>query len=265
MRAECDLRSREGGMKFCFQTAARAATALLVSVTAVQAAEIKILSSNGVTAVMKELGPEFERASGHRIAIHFDAAALLRKKVEAGEAFDLTILTAPVLEDVMKKGLVVAGSRADIARSGVGVAMRAGQPKPDIGNTEAFKRTMLAAQTVAYTTEGTSGRYFVSLLERLGIGEQMKPKARTRQSGPAAELVAKGEAELAVQQISELLPVAGTQFVGPFPPELQVYTTFSAGLGARAAEPDAARALIKFLTAPAAMPVIKSKGMEPPG
>lgn len=237
----------------------------LLAAAAAQGAEIKVLSSNGVTAVMQELGPQFERATGHRIAIRLDAAAILRKQIEAGEAFDLTILTVPVLEDLTKKGLVAAGSRADIARSGVGVSMRAGLAKPDIGSVEAFKSTMLAAQTVAYTTEGTSGRYFVSVLERLGIGEQMKPKARTRQSGPAGELVAKGEAQYAVQQISELLPVAGTQFVGPFPPELQLYTTFTAGLGARAAEPDAARALVKFLTAPAAVPVIKSKGMEPAG
>lgn len=253
-------------MKIEFRTVvAVAATAVLFAAPAAQAAEIKLLSSNGVTAVMKELGPEFERTTGHRIAVRFDAAAILRKQIEAGEAFDLTILTVPVLEDMMKKGTVLAGSRADIARSGVGVSMRAGLPKPDISSVDAFKKAMLGAQTVAYTTEGTSGRYFVSVLEKLGIGEQMKPKARTRASGPAGELVAKGEAEFAVQQISELLPVAGTQLVGPFPPELQLYTTFTAGLGARAAEPDAARALMKFLTAPAAAPVIRSKGMEPPG
>lgn len=226
-------------------------------------AEIRLISSNGVSAVLSVLGPQFEQASGVRLVIRFDTANVLKDKILAGEAFDLAILTGPVVDELTKAGKIAVGSRADIARSGVGVAIRAGAPRPDISTLEAFKRTMLAAKSIAYTTTGASGLYFASVLERLGIADQVKPKAKLQPGGAVAELVARGEAELAVQQVSELMPVKGTEILGPLPPELQNYTVFSAGIGAAAKQAAAAKALVGFLRAPAALPAIKAKGMEP--
>lgn len=229
------------------------------------AAEIKVLSSTGVSGILRELGPAFERSFEQKLAIELDAAAILRQRIQDGAAFDVAILTAAIADDLIKAGKLVAATRADIARSGVGVAVRAGAPEPDIGTTEAFKRTLLDANSVAYTTQGASGQYFAGLLGKLGIADQVKAKAKTLPSGAIAELVAKGEAELAVQQTSELMTVSGVELVGPLPRELQTYTMFTAAVSASAREPEAAKAYIKFLTAPDAMPMIKAKGMEPPG
>jgi molybdate transport system substrate-binding protein len=229
-----------------------------------QAADIQILASNGVSAIMRDLGPAFEDATGNKLVIDWDAANLLKKKIENGAKFDLAILTGPVIDDLVKENKIVAGSRADIARSGVGIAYRVGAPKPDVSTTEALKSALLAAKSVAYTTQGASGIYFGNLLKRLGIADQVNAKAKLLESGAAAELVARGEAELAVQQISELLPVAGTAVAGPLPPDIQLFTVFSAGLGPDATQRDAAKALVAYLTAPAALPVIAAKGMEKP-
>ena len=227
------------------------------------AAEIAILSSNGVGAVLRELGPAFERASGNKLAIRYDTAAILQKEIAAGAPFDLAILTGPVIDALAKQGKIVAGSRADLAKSGIGIAIRAGAPRPDIASTESFKRTLLAAKSIAYTTQGASGIYFAGLIERLGIADAVKAKAKLQSGGAVAELVARGDAELAVQQISEILPVAGAELLGPLPPELQSFTVFSSGIGSAAKAGDAARAFVKFLTAPKALPVIKAKGMVP--
>lgn len=229
---------------------------------AATAAEIKVLSSNGVKAILDELAPQFERATGRKLVITFGVAAALKKDIEGGATFDVTILTASAIDDLIKQGKV-KGPSAMIAKSGTGVAVKAGAPKPDISTTEAFRRTLLAAKSVAYTTQGASGQYFMTVLDRLGIAAEIKAKAKTQAGGAVAELVARGEAELAVQQISELLPVKGADYVGPFPPELQNYTAFTAALGPATKEPAAAKALIEFLTAPSTVSVIKAKGMEP--
>jgi molybdate transport system substrate-binding protein len=227
------------------------------------AAEIRLISSNGVSAVLSVLGPQFEKASGDTLVIHFDTANALKDKILAGEDFDVAILTGPIVDELIKAGKIAAGSRTDIARSGVGVAIRAGASRPDISTVEAFKHTLLAAKSVAYTTTGASGLYFAGLIERLGIADQVKAKAKLQPGGAVAELVASGEAELAVQQLSELMPVKGSEILGPLPPELQHYTVFSAGMGTAATQTAAAKALVEFLTAPAALPIIKAKGMEP--
>ena len=229
------------------------------------AAEMRVLSSNGVRGILRDLGPAFEHCSRHRLAIDFDAAAILEQKIQDGAAFDVAILTAAIGDDLIRAGKLVAATRADIARSGVGVAVRAGVRKPDVGTTEGFKRALLDAKSVAYTTQGASGQYFAGLLERLGIADQVRAKAKTKRSGIIGELVAMGEAELAVQQISELMTVSGIQIAGPLPPALQFYTMFTAAVSASAKEPRAAKAFIKFLTTSDALPVIKAKGMEPPG
>jgi molybdate transport system substrate-binding protein len=238
------------------------AAAMAAMQGAAGAAEIKVLSTNGVKAIMEELVPQFERATGHKLVITFEVTTALKKDIEAGAAFNVTILTASAIDDLIKQGKA-KGPGAMIAKSGAGVAVRAGAPKPDIGTADAFKRALLAAKSVAYTTQGASGQYFVTVLDRLGIAAEIKAKAKTQPGGAVAELVARGEAEIAVQQISELLPVKGADYVGPFPPELQNYTAFTAALGPAPREPAAARAFIDFLTAPSAVSVIKAKGMEP--
>jgi molybdate transport system substrate-binding protein len=248
-------------MKTGFRAATIAAAVLLLH-GAAQAAEIKVIASNGVTEIMNVLGPQYERATGNKLVIHYDVANVLKTAIEGGEAFDAAILTGPVTDALIQEGKLAAASRIDIAKSAVGLAYRAGSPKPDITTSDAFKQTLLNAKSVAYTTQGTSGQYFVSLTDRLGIADAVKAKSVVIQGGRVAELVAKGDAEFAVQQLSELLPVPGVQVL-PLPPELQKYTVFTGAAGTGAKHPKAAAALIKLLAAPRNNPVIKAKGMEP--
>jgi molybdate transport system substrate-binding protein len=241
--------------------AALLAGALLVAHSA-QAAELKVLSGNGARAAVGELISQFERASGHKVAIRFEVNAALKRKIEAGETFDVAVLNPPVLDDLIRQGKIV-GARADIGRAGLGVAVRAGAPKPDIGSVEAFKRTLLATKSVAFPGEGASGRYFVSLLDRLGIAAEMKGKLKPMEAEDTVEVVARGEADMVVVVSSRIHDVSGVDVVGPLPAELQTMIGFAAGLGAAAKEVEAAKALIRFLTAPAAAPVLKAKGVEP--
>jgi molybdate transport system substrate-binding protein len=168
-----------------------------------------------------------------------------------------------VIDDLARQGKVAPGSRADLARSGIGVAVKSGAPKPDIGSVDAFRRTLLSAKSIAYTATGASGIYFAGVTEKLGIGAEVKAKAKTPAGGHVAELVARGEAEMAVQMISELRGVPGADYVGPLPGDLQMYTVFSAGIFAGAKEAEAAQALIRFLSTPDAAATYKAGGMEP--
>ncbi len=242
--------------------AAAAVLMLLLSAGAAPAAEIKVISSNGLTTVLGELGPKYEQATGNKLVIHYDVANVLKKNIMDGEAFDVAILTGPVMDEMVQAGKVRPATRVEIARSGVGIAYKAGSPKPDIHDADAFKRALLAAHSVAYTTQGASGLYFISVCEKLGIGDQVKAKAKVLQGGRVAELVARGEAELAAQQISELLPVAGVEIVA-FPPDLQKFTSFPGAVGTAAKRPKAAAGLIKFLADPKNAALMKAKGMEP--
>lgn len=243
-------------------SAAAAAMAMLTSIGA-HAAEIKILSTHAVLEVLSEISPQFERASGHRLSFSYDPANVIKRRIESGETFDVAIVSRSVLDALAKEGKIASDARASIGRSGLGLSVRQGAPKPDISTIEAFKRTLLSAKSLVRSTEGTSGLYFESLLKRLGIADEMKDKTRLGPSGRVAEMVARGEVEMAVQQISELLPVSGAQFVGPFPPDLQLYTMFAAGINSATLEPQVARAFVNFLTAPAAAPIIRAKGLEP--
>lgn len=236
---------------------------LAVYGTFAHAAEIRVLSSNGVHSVMVEMLPEFERAIGHKVSIIYDTANLLLGRIKAGEPADLAILTRPIIDDLIKQGKVITESRKELARSGVGVAVRAGLPKPDIGTAEGLKRALLDAKSIAFTKTGASGIHFAKVVERLGIADQVNVKAKVPAGGSVGELVAKGEAEMAVQQIPELLAVPGIQYVGPLPSELQNFTVFSAGVLTGAQQAEAAKALIDFLTTPAAARVFKAKGLEP--
>jgi molybdate transport system substrate-binding protein len=231
---------------------------------AADAAEIKVLVSNALKSSMEELAPQFEKASENKLVMTFGAAAEIKTSIEKGAALDVAILTAAVTDDLVKEGKLSAAGRADIARAGAGVAARKGAPKPDISTTEAFKHALLEAKSIAFVAAGATAPYIKSLFERLGIAEQVKSKLKPQPtSNPAAQAVANGEAELGITQISEILPYAGAELVGPIPAEIQLYTVFPAAIATGTKEPDAAKALIKFLTAPAAIAVLKAKGLSP--
>jgi molybdate transport system substrate-binding protein len=232
------------------------------------AAEIKVLSAGAFKQVLLALVPDFERQTGHKVVVENDTVGGLAKRIDGGAAFDVAVLTPAAVNELSGKGKLVAGSRADLARVGVGVVVKEGAPKPDIGSVEAFKRALLSAKSVAYidpAAGGSSGIYVAGLLDKLGIAAEVKPKAKLIHGGAVAEHIANGEAELGIHQISEILPVKGVTLVGPLPTEIQNYTVYAAGLGANAKDADAAKALIKTLTGPAAAEVLKSKGMQPAG
>ena len=212
---------------------------------------------------MRELCTQFERVTGHKVALRFEVNAELKRKIDAGETFDVAVLNPPVIDQLTKSGKIVAGSRADIGRAGLGVAVRAGAPKPDIGSVEAFKRALLATNAVAFPGEGASGVYFAGLVDRLGIAAEMKGKLRPMAAEDTVEVVARGEADMVVVVASRIFDVEGIDPVGPLPAELQTRIGFAAGLGAAAKEVDAAKALIAFLTAPEAAATLKAKGVEP--
>jgi molybdate transport system substrate-binding protein len=228
----------------------------------VQGNEVKVMQSAAFREAYLELAPRFERESGHKLSTLWVPSVQMMNRLKGGEIVDVVILSAASLDELVAAGMIARESKVDLARSGVGVAVRSGAPKPDISSAEAVKRAVLEAKGIAYST-GPSGIYLASLFERWGIAEQLKPKLKRVQGEPAGGVVGRGEAELAFQQVSELLPVAGIDVVGPLPPDIQKITVFSAGIHAKAPQPDAAGALIRFLSSPAAAPVIRTKGMDP--
>ena len=233
---------------------------------AARAAEIKVLTAGAMRSVVDALLPEFEKQTGHKVTLDNGTAGGLAKRIEGGEVFDLAIITPAVIDDLAKQGRI-AGARIDLAKVGMGVAVKEGAAVPDIKTVEAFKRTLIEAKSVAYIDPkagGSSGIYFDKLIDRLGIGEQVRAKAKLKQGGYVAEMVASGEAELAVHQISEIVPVKGIKLVGPLPAEAQNTTTYAAGLGASAKEAAAAKALMDYLAGPASASVLQAKGMEKP-
>ena len=227
-----------------------------------RAAEVKVLSAAVMKSVLGELGAQFEREAGHKLVIKFVGGPAVKREIDAGEMFDIAVSITPVIDALIKEGKIVASTRADIAYAGVGVGVRAGAPKPNISSVEAFKRALLSAKSVAHSSEGASGVYFNGLLERLGIAEEMKPKLRPMAADKIGQAVPSGEAEMVVVT-SSVIAEYGAELVGPVPTELQFYNAFAAGIGADAKQAEAAKALIKFLTAPAAVPVIQAKGFEP--
>ncbi len=224
---------------------------------------MKLLCTNGVKSVMLDILPEFQRMNATTVAVTWGAAAALMKEIEAGAACDLAILTAEAIDDLIKRGRVVGG-RTDLARSGIGLAVRAGANKPDISTPEALKRALLAARSVGHSKSGMSGLHFPTVLARLGIAEAMRGRIVIPDPPePIGNVVARGDAEIGVQQISELLPVAGIEILGPLPPELQRVTTFSAAVMASTAEPEVAKALVTFF-AERSRPLLAQKGLQPP-
>ena len=226
-------------------------------------AELKLFATNAVRSVLAELVPPFEQTSRHNVAIGYSTTAQTLDLIRAGAHGDVVIATAAGLDELEKLGKVVAKSRAALASSSIGVAVREGAAKPDIRSVEAFKRALLDARAVAYTASGLSGMYFAGLIERLGIAEEVKAKARIRPGGLIAEVVVAGEADLAVQMVSELLAVPGAQYVGPLPAEINQTSMIEAGILTGTRESGAARSLIQHLTTPGSARVFQTKGLTP--
>jgi len=247
-------------MKKCPIVLASVGALSLLLVTSVGAAEVRLICSNALQSVMVELGPQFEKATGHQLVITYGSTGPLKAMIEKGQAFDVAILGVEATDDLIKSGKLTATSRADIARSGMGVAIRKGAAKPDLATTQAFKQALLNAQTIAYSDGGLSGIYLKGLLERLGIAEQLKSKIRFGRGG---EMVGEGKAEIGLTQISEILSELGADLAGPLPADIQQYTIFPAAIGSGAAHVEAAQALLKFLKSPEAAKVLKAKGLEP--
>ena len=239
------------------------AAAFTLLLSTAHAAEVRVLSAAATAEAYHELVPQFEKATGHKVTTTFTGTANIRKRLGEGDVHDLVITTAGGIDEQIKLGKLVAGSRVDLAASGVGMAVKKGAAKPDIGSADALRATLLAARSIGYST-GPSGQYLTTLFEKLGIAEQVKGKLKQTPSGvPVGSLIAKGEAEVGFQQVSELVHFDGIDYVGPLPGELQRMTMFSTGIHTGAKEADAARALVKVLTAPAAAPIIKKHGLEP--
>jgi molybdate transport system substrate-binding protein len=224
-------------------------------------ASLSLMSSIAMREALRELVPLFEQAGDHQVMMTFVGGVEIMQRLRAGEGgVDVVILQASAVDELVAAGKLAPGSRMDFARSAIGVAVRAGAPRPDLGSVEAVTRALLAAKSIAISS-GPSGVYLTGVFERIGI-----PRGKVAQTSPgmlAGEVVARGEAEICFQQVSELLPVKGIDFLGPLLPEMQHVTVFSGGLHAASAEPQAARELMKFLASPAAAPVLRKKGMEP--
>ncbi len=240
--------------------------AAVLTQTPASAAEIKVLTAGAYKQVVLALVPAFEQQTGHKVSVDNGTAGELQKRIDGGEAFDVAVISPVVVDALIDKGRIVRGSRHDLATVGVGVVVKEGTPKPDIGSVEAFKQAMLAAKSIAYIdpkSGGTTGIYIEKLMERLGIGDAVRAKAKLKMGGYVADLVVSGEAEIGLHQISEIVPVKGAVLVGPLPKEIQNITTYSAGLSTTTRSQDAAQALIKAFSSPEAAKLLKSKGMEP--
>ena len=242
--------------------------ALAWTITVSQAAEVKVLSAGAMKEVVLSVVPEFEKTSGHKVTFANDTVGALARRIEGGEAFDVAVMTPAAIEALAAKGKVAAGSRVNLAQVGVGVMVKSGAPAPDISTVDAFKRALLDAKSVAYidpASGGSSGIYLAGLFDKLGIAEQIKPKAKLKKGGHVADLIVSGEAELGMHQISEIVLVKGVTLVGPLPKNVQNITVYAAGVGAAASDAEAAKALIKMLAGPQAAGVVSAKGMERPG
>jgi molybdate transport system substrate-binding protein len=223
--------------------------AALAAALPVQAAELRILSAGAAKAVIADAIPPFEKASGHKVVIEYMPVGPIMKRLAEGEQRDIVVLSEETMKEAAAKGWTAPAGVAEVGRVGMGVAVKEGAPLPDIATTEAFKKTLLAAKSIVYIdpTRGTSGKHFASVLEKLGIAAEMKPKSKTMEGGFVAEAVAKGEAELAVHQITEILPVKGIKLVGPLPPELQKITVYQAAATTKARDAAAAEAFLDNL------------------
>jgi molybdate transport system substrate-binding protein len=238
--------------------------ALIAGTGWAQAAEVKLLGAGAVRAIVTELAQAFEKETGHKVTMVFGPVGVTRQRL-ASDPADIVIMTDVAIDDAIKQGGVVAGTRADIARTGMGVGVREGAARPDISTSEALKRSLLAAKSIVYVDPAqgaTSGVYFAKMLQTWGIADAMKPKTTLVPGGYPAELVAKGEVEMVVHQISEIVPVKGVALVGPLPKDVQLVTTYSAGIATKSTAPEAARAFVAYLTASSVRPKFGAAGLD---
>lgn len=239
------------------------ACVVVVLAAPAHAAEINVLCSNGLRAVVEELAPAFEQKTGNKLMLKFEPSTQIQKRIEAGEPFDLAVMTTALIDQEIKAGKLAADSRTIVAKSGLGLSIRAGAKKPDIKTVESFKQALLSARSLTYATAGASAAPFEALVDKLGITAQVKPKYKLRETASqVGEVVANGSVEIGVAPVSEILPVKGVDLVGPFPADVQSYVVMTAGVNVKAREKAAAKAFVDFLTAPANRSVIKAKGME---
>jgi molybdate transport system substrate-binding protein len=249
------------------RSAARVATVVALA-AGVQAEPITVMTSGALSAALRELAPAFERTSGAALIVVSGGSVggvpdAIPDRLQRGERADVLLMASSGIDDLVKAGRAVPGSRVDLARSSIGVAVRAGAPKPDISTAAALTRALLQAKSVAYSSSVSGVYVSTELFQRLGIAESMRPKSRKVDAEPVAAVVARGEAEMGFQQISELRPVPGVEVVGPLPPELQRVTVFSAAAVVGSANPNGARALIAFLSSPAASAAFARSGLDP--
>ncbi len=240
-----------------------AASLLLSGAGLAHAVEITVLSTQATEQTCRELLPQFEKATGNTVKISYTGTLDAKKRIAAGETFDVLVMASPEIEEYLAAGKLAPGSRVDIAKSGVGIGVKAGAPKPDISTTEAFKKTLLAAKSIGYST-GPSGNYVIGLFDKLGIADAVKPKLKQTPTGVfVGTITASGEAEIGIQQVSEMSQFPGVDYVGPLPADIQKMTVFTSGIAANAKQPAAAKALVKFITTPEAGAAFKKRGMEP--
>ena len=227
-----------------------------------QTIEIKVVSTVAYKDAYLELLPAFERASGHKVVTQWVPTVEVLRRIKGGEAVDLVLMAASGIDELTGVGKIASGSATSFVKSGIGIATRAGAPVPDVSTVEAFKRMLLVAKSIAYST-GPSGNYLAGLFERIGIAAEIKAKTQIIQGIPVGDVVARGDAEIGFQQIPEILPVRGIQYLGPLLPEIQYTTVFAAGIHVSARQAEAARALVQFLKTPEAAALYKKFGMEP--
>ena len=235
----------------------------LALATSASAADIKVFCTNGVKAVVEELIPRFERSTGDKVVLQFEPSTQLRKRIDAGEPFDLVIMTTALVDEEIKAGTLSSDGRTFIAKSGLGVSIRAGAKKPNIATVDAFKRALLDADSITFAQQGASAQPFEVLVAKLGITSQLRPKYNLRNTAAeVGDAVATGVVALGIAPVSEILPVRGVDLVGPFPKEVQSYVEMTGAVSTGAKEKDAAKKLLAFLVAPANLTVFRSKGME---
>jgi len=250
-------------MKVCGVALAACLALLNAHGGAAPAADLKIFGSRVTKMVIGDIGAGFERDTGHKLTVVTDVAAVMKRRIEQGEAVDLAVLVNFQADDLIRQGKLIADTRADVMKSGIGIAVRRGAPKPDSSTVDAFKRTLLAAGSITYLKEGASTLHLDRVFDQLGIAESLKQKTIQPMTEAVSEMVASGEAELGIIVIPNILSVPGAELVGPLPPEIQSYIVFTAAVSAQSPNQQAARDVIKLMTSPAAVQSIRQKGMEP--
>jgi len=228
-----------------------------------QSSELRVFTTRSIATVLEKIGPDFERRAGAKLSVTTDLAVRLVRRINDGEQFDVLVAAPALVDELIKAGKIIPQTRTDLAHSGIGVAVRAGAPKPDVSSVDAFKRALLAAKSVAYLKEGQSGVYVAGLLERLGIAEAIQSKVTLPETDIVSELVSRGDIELGIVVITQILTTDGVALAGPLPSEIQSYITFTAGISAESKSIDAAKELLKVLMSPAAIDVMRSQGMVP--